>query len=164
MSTITLDGQTRVTWVALEDGIADLNAPTAEELTAGTDLQDHMTPDGLTVTPTTGSIDNSNLGSTFTTAQNGRRSFSSSVKVQQQTATADPLGGILLYDAAGFLCIRRGVAKATAWTASQEVEVYPMVCGEPSVPASAPEQIWTYEVPMMVTDDPVTRPPAIVAA
>ena len=164
MATITLDGNTKVTWVDAADGIVDINAPTVAELGAGIDLQDSITPDGLSVTPSTGSIDNSNLGSTFNTNQVGRRSFASSLKIQRTSAAlaSDPIATALVYGAEGFLVIRKGLGKTNAYAASQDVKVYPMACGEPSEPTSAAEQLWTYEVPMMVTDDPSTT--ATVAA
>lgn len=162
MATITLDGKTLVTWVAAGDGIADINAPTVAELNAGTALTDYITPDGLAFPATTGKIDNSNLGSTFTTQTNGRRSFDPMVKFHRTSATADVVRTIMVYGATGWVVIRRGVLKGTAWTAGQECQVYPVEVGEPSIPASSAEQNWDMEVPMTVSDDPSTL--ATVAA
>jgi hypothetical protein len=162
VATITLDGKTRVTWVATADDIADIDAPTVAELNAGTDLQQYITPDGLAFPATTGKIDNSNLGSTFTTQTNGRRSFDPMIKFHRTSPTADVVRTIMVYGATGFIVIRRGVLKGTAYAAGQEVQVYPVEIGEPSIPASASEQNWDMEVPMTVSDDPSTL--ATVAA
>lgn len=163
MPTIPLDKKTRVTWVPLASGIVDINAPTVAELTAGTDLQDFMTPDGLNFPAATGSIDNSNLGSDMTTNRVGRRSISSaSLKMQRQSQANDTVADMLAYLMEGFVVIRRGLDKAAAWAASQEVKVYPAQCGEASEPQSGPEQNWTYEVPVAVTDTWATK--GIVAA
>jgi hypothetical protein len=162
VSTITLDGKTRVTWVAAVDGISDIDAPKVSELNAGTDMQSQITPDGLGFPATTGKIDNSNLGSTFTTQTNGRRSFDPMIKFHRTSATGDQIRTIMVYGATGFVVIRRGVLKSLAWTAGQEVQVYPVEVGEPSIPVSAAEQNWDMEVPMTVSDDPSTL--ATVAA
>jgi hypothetical protein len=152
MPTIALDKKTRVTFVAATPGIADISAPTVTELNGGTDIQDFMTPDGLNLPVSTGSIDTSNLGSDFTTSRVGRRGISgASLKLQRQTQAADPTANMLAYQEEGFLVVRRGIDKDTTWTAGDEVKVYPIQCGEETEPQSGPEQVWTYEVPIVTT-------------
>lgn len=162
MGTITLDGKTRVAWFAAADTPADLDAITVAEFAASTDLQGSITPDGLQINATTGKIDNSNLGSTFTTNTNGRTSFDAMLKLHRNSVAGDVIRELLFRDAVGTLVVRRGVPKATAWTAGQEYKAYPTECGEENDPTSAAEQNWDYEVPITVSDDPSTR--GVVAA
>ena len=66
------DGYYKVTWV---DAIANQDAPTVTELTAGIDLECQITPDGLAREAEDESVDTSRLCSVFSTAQVGRTSF-----------------------------------------------------------------------------------------
>lgn len=162
MPTITLDGKTKVSWLAGLDSVADITAVTVAELADELVLESTITPDGLNITPTTGKIDNSNLGSEFTTNKNGRRSFDNSVKFHRQTVTADAIADAMVFGSEGYLFVRRGYPKALPWASGQPYEIYPCETGEPAVPASAAEQNWDYMVPLTVSDDPCTT--GIVAA
>lgn len=162
MTTILLDGKTRVTVVSTVDNIVDIAAPTVAELNAGTDIQGSMTPDGLQITPTDGKVDNSNLGSEFTTMTIGRTSFDVQLKFHHGDPTADTIYDMWIKHATFFLVVRRGYPKALAYAAGQKLKVYPIEVGEDADPASAAEQNWDYMLPVVVTDDPSTR--SVVAA
>lgn len=160
MSDVIVDGKTRVYWVP---SISSISAPTVAELDAGTDFTERITPDGLTITPETAKVDNSHLGSTFTTNRAGRRSFDLGVTFKRgDTPTDDLPWTTLTYQATGYLVVRRILPRDTAWAASQECEVYPVECGEPQQTPPAPNEVAKFMSPLMLTSEPDTR--AVVAA
>jgi hypothetical protein len=151
------DGNLRVSFVTT---ISNIHAPTTAELNAGTDLSSLITPDGLKTDSATGDIDTSNLVSTFSTQGAGRRSFDIQLTLKHQTGT-DTAYTLLTYRTAGYLVVRRKVANATAWTSSQVVEVYPVVCEEPQEIAPAANTVQRFSVGMKMSSDPDTR--AVIA-
>lgn len=157
MAVIIIDGRVKVTFCT---AISNIAAPTTTELNAGTALQSYITPDGLDIAASTGKVDVSNLGSTFTTTKAGRRSFDSSIKFHHESGTDVPYN-LFPYNTDGYLVVRRGVLATTAWTAADKVEVYPINTGEPMQEKPAPDGTWDFTVPMFVSADPNTR--AVVA-
>lgn len=155
MPDIVSDGRTRVYWVGT---IANQNAPTVAELNAGISLQGTITADGLMgLQPETASVDTSSLASTFSTAVNGRTSFSNTrVRLKKQSGT-DTIFTTLTRDTAGFLAVRRSVLESTAWASAQGVEVYPVICGEVARVDPEPNTVERYEVPLTVTGPPSLR-------
>lgn len=155
MSDISSDGRTRVAWVTT---IANIAAPTTTELNAGMLLQSTLTADGLMgLNPETADVDTSSLASTFNTARNGRVSFSNvGLRLKKQTGT-DTIFTTLVKDTEGYLVIRRSVTEGTAWASDQEVEVYPVVCGEISRMNPEPNTVERYEIPLKVTSTPNLR-------
>lgn len=159
MADLISDGTTKVAFVT---SIANINAPTAAELTAGLDWTSRITPDGLKTDPTTADVNTSSLASTFDTNQPGRRSYVCEVTFKRGTTpTDDQPYTTLLYGTAGYLVVRRGVAYTTAFTTGDKVEVYPIACGEPQNIAPAANEVSKFMVPMKVTTDPATH--AVVA-
>nr|BFD90714.1 hypothetical protein KitaXyl93_20740 [Kitasatospora sp. Xyl93] len=153
------DGKTRATWAA---SIANPNAPTAAECNGGIDLTVRLTPDGLKVDPTTADVDTSSLASTFDTAEVGRVKYDAELTVKRGTTPAEDLPySTLVYGVHGYLVIRRGLDFATAYAAGQQVEVYPMVCGERQNKAPAANEVMKFMVPLKVTTAPSTN--ALVA-
>src|SRR3954464_1005242 len=126
MSDLINDGMTKVSWVA---SIANINAPTAAELTAGQDFTARITPDGLKIDPSTADVDTSSLASTFDTKTAGRVGFDVELTFKRgDTVGDDAPFTTLKYGVSGFLVVRRGVAYTTAWATGQKVEVYPITC------------------------------------
>lgn len=159
MSDLITDGNTKVAWVP---SIANIQAPTTTELTAGTDWTTRLTPDGLKTDPTTADVDTSSLASTFTTNQPGRRSYTIELTFKRgSTTTEDNPFTTLSYGATGYVVIRRGVAYATAFATGDKVEVYPVAAGEAQNIAPAPNEVQKFMSPLKVTSDPATR--AVVA-
>jgi len=160
MTDVIADGRTRVTWVPT---IADIAAPTITELEAGEDLQHVITADGLIgFEASTAEVDNTSLASTFDTRKPGRASFSGTMlRLKKQDGT-DTVYDTLVRGTTGHIVIRRSIPEGTAWAADQDVEVYPVECGE--VRKLPPEANSTerYEVPTMITAEPELR--AAVAA
>lgn len=158
MDTIS-DGKTRAVWCST---IANINAPTAAECTAGMELTARITPDGLKVDPTTASVDTGSLASTYDTEEVGRIKFDNELTLKRGTTGPEDLPySTLVYGVHGYLVIRRAVAYATAWTAGQQVEVYPAVCGERMNKPPAANEVMKYTVPIKVYSAPATN--AVVA-
>jgi hypothetical protein len=63
----------------------------------------------------------------------------------------------LIYGYATNIVIRRDVAEATAWTASDKVEVYPVICGQTRNLNPAPNEDHKYEVPLFPSAQPNDR-------
>lgn len=157
MTTVIIDGRVRVTWCS---AIANTAAPTTAELNAGTALEGFITPDGLDIGMDTGGVDNSNLGSTFTTMKAGRKKPSVSIKFHHDSPTDTPYN-LFTYRTNGYLVVRRGVDRTTAWASGDKVETYPLEAGETSQEKPTPDSTWDFTAPFFVTADPVTR--AVVA-
>lgn len=155
MADVLSDGNIRVSWVPT---IANINAPTAAELNAGTRMDTVMTPDGLRTPFDAADVDNSKLSSTFDTAQVGRRNVKPGVTYIRQLPRV--LENILVYQAVGNLVVRRETTAATAFAAAQKVEVYPVQCKAPSA-SYGPNTMQRVDVDMTSTSDPA--PDATVA-
>lgn len=154
MSDLISDGKTRVYWVG---SIANINSPTVAELNAGTDYTARITPDGLKLDPSTADVDTSSLASTFDTKTVGRVGFDVEVTFKRaDTGPEDLPYTTLKYGVSGYLAVRRGVAYATAWTAGQHAEVYPITCGEPQNSSPAANEVMKFVSPMKVTSAPAT--------
>lgn len=160
MADLISDGKTRVVWAAT---IANINAPTVAELNAAADYTERVTPDGLKLDPSTADVDTSSLASTFDTKTVGRVGFDVEITFKRgDTGPEDLPYTTLKYGVSGYLVVRRGVAFATAWAASQKVEVYPITCGEPANASPAANEVMKFMSPMRVTASPATA--ATVAA
>lgn len=157
MAVVIIDGRVRVTWMT---ACANIAAPTTTELNAGTQLETLITPDGLNISASTNAVDVSNLASTFTTNRAGRRSFDISIMFHHD-GTSDVAFNLLPYRTNGFLAVRRGIDRTTAFASTQRVEVYPLEAGEPSEATPQPDGVWDFSVPFYLTADPQTR--AIIA-
>ena len=160
MSDVINDGKTRVAWVTT---IANIAAPTLAELNAGIDVTERITPDGLNIPAETADVDNSSLASTFTTNRAGRRSFTPEVTFKRGDEPGDDLPWTTLtYQTMGYLVVRRVLSYTTAWAAGQEVEVYPVECGERNTIPPAPNEVAKFTSQMKLREEPDTS--AVVAA
>jgi len=163
MSVVIMDGRVRVYWLT---ACANIALPTVAELNAGTDLTTYITPDGLDVGMTTGSVNVGNVGSTYTLNRMGRRvpTLSLTFHHDATSGSTDPAWNLLLYRVTGFLAIREGVDKATAWATGQggggttgTLGMYPAECGEYNGTKPAPDTSWDFTVPLGVYLDPNKR-------
>lgn len=143
MTDIASDGMTRVSWVTT---ISNTAAPTTAELNAGVALESFITPDGLSISTSTAAVDNSALNSTDNTALAGRRSDEISITFKQQGQSAAPWT-TFAGKPSGYVVVRSGIAAATAWTASQKVQVYPMQAGDRQKSSPAPNELEKFTVP-----------------
>lgn len=127
MADFSSDGMTRVAYVP---AIANIAAPTTTELNAGLLLQSIITADGLEgFEATTSDVDNTALNSLFDTVTIGRDKYSNTMLRFKKQLTGDTAYNTLVRGLTGFIVIRRDVAETTAWTTSQLVEDYPIICG-----------------------------------
>src|SRR4029453_11987002 len=164
MSVVIMDGRARVYWLT---ACANIALPTVAELNAGTDLTGYITPDGLDISMSTGKVNVGNVGSTYTTNRAGRPEPDLSVTYHHDTPTDTPWT-LVLYRATGFLAVRKGLDKTTAWTIGQGtggstgiVQMYPVEAGDYNDGKPAPDTSWDFTVPLMVYLEPNTR--AVVA-
>jgi hypothetical protein len=145
MADYGFDGMIKVSFVPT---IANLSAPTAVELNAGTPLEDVLTPDGLTISSDTASVDTSKLSSTFTASIVGRSSFTLGIKYVRGTDAKQT--------ALETAMVRGDIVASTAWAAAQKVEVYPVQVGDVNPDSPAPNALQTVSIPLMNTALPKT--------
>jgi hypothetical protein len=155
LADITVDAKTRVAFVA---GIANNAAPTVAELNAGILLTPYIRPDGLIgFEADTADVDNSSLASDFDTVTVGRDSFSGTmIRFKKQTGT-DTVYDTLTKGTTGYIVVRRYVAQATSWAASQKVNVYPITCGRERELPPESNTVAMYEVPCKISSEPTLR-------
>lgn len=154
------DGKTRVVWAS---SIANIAAPTAAECNGALELTKRITPDGLKTDPTTADVDTSSLASRFDTKKAGRVGYEAEVTFKRGDNPTDDLPYTTFkYGVNGYLIIRRVIAFETPFAAGQQVEVYPIECGERANIAPAANEVAKFNSPMKVTDAPATD--AMVAA
>lgn len=155
MADLGFDGMVRVCFAPT---IASISAPKVTELTAGTDLEGRLRPDGLSTPSDTGRIDNSKLKSTFGTEIIGRRSFSGIQVVYVRGPESDTEAGevedALTYRATGFLVVRRDKLATVAFTVGDKVEVYPVQVGQPNPADPGPDTLQEVTVMFALTAEP----------
>lgn len=150
MADIVNDGMTKVSFVPT---IASIAAPTTSELNAGQALEGFLTPDGLSMDFGNDEVDTTALSSTFSATLPGRQTLSTELTLKDQGRGAVPWS-TFASKPNGYLVVRRNVAAATAWTSSQDVEVYPVQAGlrRPLPPAA--NEVAKFAVTMFHTSAP----------
>lgn len=161
MGDIVIDGQVRVAFVST---IASAAAPTVAEIGAGEELGSYIAPGGMEgFEASTDEVDTSALDSTYNTKRPGRTGYSGTALVlKKQSGTDDAFDALKTKLTDGYLVVRLGVDKATAWTAAQDVQVYPVSTGQWSPLPVEANSVYRYRVPMPVTGEPTLN--AVVAA
>lgn len=160
MADIIVDGTVKVAFVQT---IAVQAAPTVAEITAGDDLQDFITADGLVgYEPETAEVPTDALSSTFDTKRPGRASFSGTMLRCKKQTGSDVIFDTMIRGTDGYIVIRRYIDDTVAWTAADKVSVYPIACGETKELSPEANSVARFEVPTMITSKPTLR--AVVAA
>ncbi len=155
MADFVNDGFTRVDYVP---AISNTSAPTTAELNLGTALTAKIMAEGLVgFESSTAAVPNDSLASRVDTEVAGRESYSGSAIRFKKQASGDTIYNLLVRDLTGYIVVRRDVAVATAWTATQKVEVFPIVLGQTKRSAPTKNALSMYEVPVFISDDPVLR-------
>jgi hypothetical protein len=159
MADVIIDGYIRISLVPT---IANIAAPTTTELNAGTSIELLLTQEGLNgFESTTNWVNNSALGSTFDTQLPGTVSYGDmSLQFKWQAGT-DTLWNLLVYGYSTNVVVRRRVPRATAWTTSQSVEVYPAQCGQYTPAGYERNSLARFSVPIGLSSEPNLR--AVVA-
>lgn len=155
MADIIVDGMTRVAWVPT---IVNIAAPTVAELNAGILLHFTLTPDGLlNFMADTADVDNSSLGSTYDTVDNGRDSFKSTGLRLKKQDGVDTTYTTLVKGATGNVVIRRDIDRNTGWASSQgsggtngTLAVFPAKCARRRRLDPAKNEVTKYEVPIKI--------------
>lgn len=159
MSDIIVDGKIRIAWVTT---ISNIAAPTTSELNAGIRVDPVVTPDGLVgFEGNTAEVDTTAINSRFDTKRPGRVGFEGTMLRLKKQTGVDTAYDTLTYETEGHVVVRRDTLSDTAWTAGDDVEVYPAVCGEARFLPPESNTVRRYEVPMMISSQPSLR--AVVA-
>lgn len=149
MADLINDGMTTVWWVPT---IANISAPTAAEIAAGNDWTQRITPDGLKTDNTTADVPTSSLASVQDTNEAGRVGWTIELTFKRGTlgSADDAPYRTLTYKTYGNWVVRRGVAYGTAVASGQQVQVYPVVCGERMDIAPAANEVAKFTSPAKV--------------
>jgi hypothetical protein len=135
------------------DSISDIAEPTTTELDAGDNITNFVTKDGLTVPANQNYVDNSSLAETYDAQVVG--SFGGAITLTGiRDAASDTFWDLVVYGTNTFLVVRRGIATATAWTAAQDVEVYPIQWHEPLPLQTASNEQGRFSAAAAVTSQP----------
>ncbi|GIH70345.1 phage tail tube protein [Sphaerimonospora thailandensis] len=133
------DGYYKVAWCL---NIANIAAPTVDELNAGVELQKYITRDGLNITSDQGEVDNSSLASTGPTARGGSSTFNIELTCKIKKNPAENVAqNTLVKGQMGFLAVRSNLPHTDAWAEGQRVKIYPAECGHPNEPIAAPNEV-----------------------
>lgn len=160
MADLVSDGKVRVVFLA---ACANVSAPTVAELNAAVDITTFITPDGLGLSGDTAAVDTSHLASTYDTKEVGRRGDECELTCKRKTPSSlDVAYNTLTYRTAGWLGVRRTLDYDAAWAAGQDIEVYPVRCGDPVMMPPAANELQKFKAKVFITDEPDKR--AVVAA
>jgi hypothetical protein len=154
MADIIVDGQVRVSFVPT---IANVLAPSAASLNAGTILHDTITPAGAEgFDPAPGEVDNTAYGSTFDTKLPGTSSFSGTRLVLKKQDGTDTVHATLsVFNTSGYIVFRFGKPKGSTFAAADKVTIYPIRTGAWAYMAPARNEVLKYWVATPVSTDPV---------
>jgi hypothetical protein len=153
------DGKIRIQWVA--GTTLSVSAPSAATVTAGTRLDQFVTKDGLTVPADQNNVDVAVLSDTFDAQVVG--SFGGAIEMTGvRNDTADTFWDLCVYGTVGFIVVRRGMASASAFAATQDVEVYPVQMHEPVPAQTGGNTVGQFTISLPVTSQPNLK--AVMAA
>lgn len=150
------DGNVRAVLVPT---VADVNAPTAAELTAGIDISCYLTGDGLAISVDQQSITDERLCSTSTFEKRGRKTHSVDVTYIDNSnsvahAAFNEAREALDEGSVHYLVTRRNLPYETAFAASQLVRVYPIEAGFPAEVPGEANSVTRSTSKLFVTGDP----------
>jgi hypothetical protein len=151
MATYSADGKVKVGWVTT---LSSTTSPTAVQITAGVDLENNITPDGLDLSSSQAKTDTTSLASTFNTYTPGRTDFDAELTLALDDSSTTVYDALKTPGTAGYLVVRYGVATTTDWTAAQKVDVYPATLGRSMKNTVAANELQTYRVPLFITATP----------
>lgn len=150
MSAYIHEGMTKVIWAVT---LGSVSAPSAAQLTAGTDITTLMTKDGLNISLSQNNVDNTSLAETFDSQLVGSWSGDPSLTFKRNNS-ADTAWDLFEWGAVGFLCVRRGLLYSTAAAATQKWEIYPAQAHEPIPNNTAANAQATATVKLAITSQP----------
>lgn len=123
------DGNVKVAFVP---AIANPDAPTTAEVTAGTDMSCYLTADGWNPGLDEATVADDRLCDTQTYERRGRVSRTLTIRYVENPgdATNNAAFTTLAPGTSGFFVVRRGSAYDAAFAATQKVDVWPVEAGE----------------------------------
>jgi hypothetical protein len=142
---------TKAIWVPGWDGIENMSAPTDVELNdaGNVDLTCFLTRDGLQIGFTTAKVGDGSLCTRNNTETVGSVSSSPNLKMfRDKEAGGDDAWNLAVWNAKGFLVVRRGPLWSVAFAENQAVEVFKSSLGEPSMASSAQDTNQTFDLPV----------------
>jgi hypothetical protein len=162
VAVIILNANTAVSWVS---AVAAVASPTAGELNGGIRLEGLLASDGLSIAPNNNKVPTGNLGTKYELERFGTVGYAVKMKFHHDTVT-DTAWTTFPFKTAGFLAVRRGIAKATTFATGQgsggpngTLAVLPLECG--MADEMDPPGNWDFELEFALTADPADR--AVVA-
>ena len=159
MADVVIDGFIRVSSVP---SIGTLSAPTAAELNAGVPYELLLTQDGLVgFQSTTNWVNNAALGSVFDTVLPGTVGYTDMALQFKWQSGTDTIFNTLVFGYETNIVIRRRVLRATTFSASQLVEVYPVTVGQYTPAEYERNSLARFRVPIGLRSEPQLR--AVVA-
>lgn len=150
MADITTDGKTRICWVPT---ISNIAAPTVAEIGAGVDLEDYITPDGMTFDFSNSAVDVTALSGTFSASLPGRQELTTELTLKDQGRANEPWS-TFAGKPDGYLVVRRNVDVSQAYAASDLVEVYVVQAGQRKPMAPAANEVAKFSVGFFHTGTP----------
>lgn len=149
MSVLIVNGNSRVTFVPT---LTTPSAPKATELTvSAVELSPYLPPDGFAITPDQSWIDTSNLASKIGTQAPGRVNYGSTMLTfLKEVGAVDPAWTAMADGAVGFLVVRDGTDVATAYAATQKVDVYGIAVGRKSKLQRTGNEVLKWQVPISI--------------
>lgn len=158
MAVIILNANTAVVWAS---AIVTVGSPTAAELNGGIRLEGLLAPDGLSISPSNNKVPTGNLGTKYDLERFGTVGYAVKLKFHHDTVT-DTGWTTFPFKTAGFLAIRRGIAKATTFATGQgtggpsgTLAVLPLECG--MADEIDPPGNWDFELDFAMYADPADR-------
>ena len=139
---------TRVVWVPT---IADTSAPTAAELSAGTDITSYLTKDGLETPADQNMVDNAGLDTNFN-AQ-GVGNYGGGITLKCFRTSTDAAWDLFVYGTEGYVVVARDSIGGIA--SGDDVEVYPAQMHQPVMMNTAENERQKFSAKLAVTSAPV---------
>lgn len=163
MSRYAHEEHTRVWWVPGADGIADIAAPTVDEIEAGTDLSPFIKKEGVKVGATQNNVNNATIETAYDAENVGSWKTTPELTMFRDAVSGDDDAWTLcVYGAVGFIVVRRGTTNITAVAAAQRVEVYPAQMHQPIMMDTAANENAAFVEKFATTSTPNLK--AVVAA
>lgn len=152
MADMLNDGNIRLTFAP---SVANISAPTVDELGAGVDLECLVTAGGFQPTVDEEVVQVAKLCETSNSEAPGRATHQITLTLVRQVEEDEDIAWNTLHrGTAGFLVVRYGVDHSTPWQAGDRVVVYPVTCGERRQMAPEANGATQFQSQMYVTSQP----------
>lgn len=158
------DGKTRIHWVAGDDGIADVHAPTVDEIEAGVDISCDIPSGGIDLGVSNATIETGSICSRFVSYANGRTTVAPALTGWRYEQPDDTFWELVEKDTVGFLVIRTGMDYEDDFEAGQMVTVIKAQMSEPAPEFPGGDTAMTFSVNFVLIAGDQFDQKAVVAA